>query len=271
MKKLVFGVFASAMLFSTSAMACSSCGLHEEDSSTPSSAAIYDKPSFIANLKKKTGITAVSIDKSVALKGFYKVYDGNNILYVRRDLKYLVKGSVYDLDTRQDITSRELIKKSSVDMTELKALKSITVGTGKLEAWVFTDPDCPICKIFDKYVKENISNYTIHFLMRPLKMHPNAKDKARAVLCESDFTAASTLEAFTTGGRQLTESEKGKRGCADTDLEKIEAYAAKYKINGTPTLISAYGLMNRGALVHDNLKRFLSFDPAKLNKEKATK
>lgn len=270
MKKLVFGIFASAMMFSSSAMACDSCEQHEEGTTKPV-AITYDKPEFIKKLKKKTGVSAVSVDESTALAGFYKVYDGNNILYISHDLKYLVKGSIYDLDTRQDITSKELIQKSSVDMVELKALKSITVGTGKIEAWVFTDPDCPVCKIFEKHVKKNVSKYTIHFLMRPLKMHPDARDKARTVLCTSGVAAASTLEEFTTGGRQLTESEKGARTCADADLEKIEAYAAKYKINGTPTLISAYGLMNRGALVDDQLEKFLSFDPAKLSKTKATK
>jgi len=268
-------VFLSLTLFGASSYACDSCGMDdtampenpfsESSHASTKTGSLYDMASVVNDILKHTGIHVVDIEQSKAMPDFYKIYDGNSIYYVRKDMKYLVRGNVFDLETKVDITAKELISRSLIDVKELKKLPSVNVGSGPLEMYVFTDPDCPVCKVFEHEISGSLSKYTIHYLMRPLEsLHPVAKAKSMSILCSDN--PVSRFEALAVKQSEFVPDEKDKK--CESKIDAIAKVADKHNINGTPTIVSKYGLMNRGALLVDDLDRFLEFDPSTLNKKK---
>jgi len=278
MKGFLYSAVAvfSFAVFGAPAFACDSCGMenktmsenpfsessHADNAITIKSVTSFDTATIINDILKHTGIQVVDIDASKALPDFYKVYDGNSIYYIRKDMKYLVRGNVFDLETKIDITAKELISRSLINVQDFKSLSSVTIGSGPLEMYVFTDPDCPVCKVFEHEISGNMSKYTIHYLLRPLeRLHPVAKAKSMSILCSDK--PVDRFEALAVKQSEFVPSESDKK--CKSKVNAIAKVADKYNINGTPTIVSKYGLMNRGALLGDDIDRFLKFDPSSLN------
>ena len=51
---------------------------------------------------------------------------------------------------------------------------SFSVGTGKKDLYVFTDPECPYCKKFEKLSQGLLDDYTVHTILFPLRFHKKA-------------------------------------------------------------------------------------------------
>ena len=92
-----------------------------------------------------------------------------------------ISGNIFTKDMK-NLTYERKMEMFAQKMKNVPLEKAIKVGKGKTSIVEFTDPDCPYCrKAFNFFSKRTDVTEYIFFL--PLPMHPNAKDKARYVLC----------------------------------------------------------------------------------------
>ncbi len=111
--------------------------------------------------------------------------------------------------------------------------KAIRIGTGKTMVIEFTDPDCPFCRKAAAYFR-NRRDVTLYIFLKPLAMHPHAREKAQYILSASD--KAHAYDEVMTGKLDGKEpggiTPEGKRL-----LEEHAAIARKYKIDRVPSFI----------------------------------
>ncbi|MCT7910345.1 DsbC family protein [Arcobacter lacus] len=189
--------------------------------------------------------TKISRYEPSEIQGFYKVYlDNGNLFYVNPFNKLLVFGEIWtnkgfsitqnDKSKWQSELSQTILKSLNEDykVEDLtKVAKKITYGKGsnKYDFLIFTDPECPYCKMAEEYFeKQNVNLYVVFI---PLSLHKNAKEWSLKSLSSKDIK--STMKEIREGNIpdiKITENAK-------TDLKAMEELGTKIKVNGTPKII----------------------------------
>jgi thiol:disulfide interchange protein DsbC len=154
-------------------------------------------------------------------------------LYIDYSKKFLFSGTLMNLETKQDFTKERYVELNRVDPSSIPLGDAVVVGdpAAAIKVIVFDDPECPYCKklqpAMNEVVKER-KDVAFFIKMLPLKIHPNAREKAKAIVC------AKSLQL-------LEDSLAGKSipapSCETDQIEKNEALAAQLGVRSTPTLI----------------------------------
>ncbi len=247
MKKILLGLLASIAL-----VACNNS----------SNAATTVTPDQIkADLVKQVpGLTQIDQVNPTKIAGLYEVVVGRKIFYVSTDGKYAMFGNMVDLATKQSITDQRMQSLSKVDFSKLPldlAIKQVN-GDGSHKIAVFTDPDCPYCKMFEKQVVPQLKNVTIYSFIFPLPIHPNAANDAKKIWCSKD--RAATWAAW----MQKDTALPTDTSCDTSGLDTIMKIGTEtVQVDGTPTLILETGEMIPGMLPADQLNAKL--DPSSSN------
>ncbi|MDD3056175.1 MAG: DsbC family protein [Aliarcobacter sp.] len=190
--------------------------------------------------------TVVSKYEPSEIQGFYKVYlDNGNLFYVNPFSKLLLFGEIWTNNgfsiTQNDRTQwqQELSKTLVEDLKKdyksedlKKAAKKIKYGTGskKYEYVLFTDPECPYCKITEEYF-ENDKNLDLYIVFTPLDFHKNAKDWSLKALSSKDLKQAiKDIKENKIPNVEITETAK-------KDFQAMQDLSNKLKVNGTPRII----------------------------------
>ena len=170
--------------------------------------------------------------------GFYEAIASGQFVYVSKDGRYVLDGTVFDVAGQRDLTaeSRARIRKSALD--RIGPDKRIVFAPKDPKAirhrvTVFTDPDCPFCRRFhdqiDGYIARGIA---VEYLFFPLSIHPGADRKAEAVWCADDRQTAFTAA--------MAGKDPGKATCPNP-VSELAALAQKIGITATPTTLAADG------------------------------
>ena len=154
------------------------------------------KPSDISGVEKNLKLlypkTKFQSVKNTPIPGIYEVVMGRNVAYVGEDGRYFIFGHLFDMETQTDLTEDVAQENVKIDFATLplqQAIKTVK-GDGKRIVAVFSDPDCPYCKKLEQELAK-INNVTIYTFLFPLgDLHPDAKDKADAIWCAKDKSAA---------------------------------------------------------------------------------
>lgn len=236
MKKLLLGLMASVAL-----VAC--------NNSTNSAAVSTDK--IKADLVKQVpGLTQVDQVNPTKVSGLYEVVVGRKIFYVSTDGKYAVFGNMVDLGTKQSVTEQRMQEIAKVDFSKLPldlAIKQV-IGDGSRKIAVFTDPDCPYCKMFEKQVVPQLNNVTVYSFLFPLPIHPNAASDAKKIWCSKDRSA--TWAAW----MQKDTALPSDTSCDTSDLDKVMKIGTELvQVDGTPTIVFENGQIVPGMLPPDQL------------------
>ena len=218
----------------------------------------------------KTRITGVDC-KSV-ISGLCEVTAGSNLFYASRDGRYVVVGSVLDLEKKVDLTDERLRQLAAVDgatrsiggtvtpppasvppsriSVDLPLGNAIVHHPGApIKVKVFSDFSCGYCRAFFSQLAASseieITEYPIAVLGEESRL------KAKSVLCAADRVAASDA---TYAGRTV----QGAGGCtgAEKAIDDNTRFARAHGIVGTPTIVRADGAMNPGYLDPAALKTF---------------
>ncbi len=159
---------------------------------------------------------------------------------VTKDMKYTFFGTAFDNEIKKEI----IFKK---DMSKYIKNSNFTYGKGKDEYLVFTDPQCPYCKKFEKFLKESNleEKVKVHYILYPLSHHGEALDMSRFILNQS--TNAKKLSAsydVTVIGSSIYQNIP----YSEQDIKKLDSIIADNKkmvetlgIMGTPTLVDSNG------------------------------
>lgn len=195
--------------------------------------------SIKANLKKNYEqlIGPVSQVNRTPMVGLYEVVTGDQIFYTDKSVQYLIDGSMFDLKKRVNITEARSRTLFAVDFNKLPldlAIKKVK-GDGSRKMAYFTDPNCGFCKKLEQELKE-VNNVTLYLFLYPI--FEGSAEKVQGVLCSADKVKA--WDDLMLNGVQPA---PGK--CA-VPTDKVRQLGAKLKVNGTPALIFANGVINPG-------------------------
>ena len=184
--------------------------------------------------------------------GLYEIYtEDRQIIYTDEGVTVLIAGDILDAKTLKNLTEARMRVLGAIKPETLPlelAMKKVK-GNGKRKLVVFSDPDCPFCRKLEKELS-NITDVTIYTFVFPIgTLHPQAPDRARWIWCSADRQKAWD-------DYLLRNVMPPKKDCANP-LDTIQALGAKYRINGTPTLIFADGQVVPGVMPQDDLERAL--------------
>lgn len=166
-----------------------------------------------------------------------------DIIYVNKDVSVLIIGEMIDTKTKKSLTEESRVELTRIDPAQLplkNALKEVR-GKGERQLIVFSDPDCPFCKMLEKNIV-SLDNVTIYTFLYPLKaLHPQAETKARQIWCSKD--PIRNWHALMLTNQQ----PKGNDQCKNPIAENVEL-GQGLGLNGTPTIIFSSGNVVPGAL-----------------------
>lgn len=158
------------------------------------------------------------------------------VIYTNSEGKNYIVGNVFNVDTKENLTQKTASQYMTVSKEVLEKLeKSVNMTYGKGDKFVYyiTDPDCPFCKRFSPILKEwaNKNNVEVKVILYPLPIHPDAKPKAVAMVC--DKKGYDDIHRNVSTKNQCKEGEKA--------IEENMNLMQELGISGTPTVIGMNG------------------------------
>lgn len=208
------------------------------------------KKAVQAKLPPKAG-DVDSVTKTPFL-GLYEVNAGGDIFYTDENVTYLFLGEVVDAKTLQNLTEERRRKLNAIKWDTLPLNKAIKLvrGNGKRKIAVFSDPDCPFCKRFEKQML-SVNDVTIYTFLLPIaSLHPQAPEKSKDIWCSADRTKAWY-------DLMLKDVAVPDAPNCETPINEIAQIGQKHRINGTPTLVFADGRVVPGAVPASEVEKYL--------------
>lgn len=223
----------------------------------PATAAVAPKPgtpddralAAIRSLNDKVTVDRIG---AAPIPGFREVVVGGQVLYVSDDGRYLLQGSLYDVDRKKDL--------SQVGLAAVRRELLATVPKGdrivfapsnpKYTVSVFTDVECSYCRKLHQDIAEyNRRGIAIEYLAFP-RMGVASEDfrKMEAVWCAPDRRKA------------LTDAKNDRavpvRKCTSPVRMQYDI-GQRAGLTGTPMIITAEGVQMPGYMPPDALRAAL--------------
>jgi thiol:disulfide interchange protein DsbC len=191
------------------------------------------------NTKGKVIVRSISTSP---IAGVYVVETPTEVFYVDGTGRYGFAGAaLIDMQAQVDLTASHLEKVQRIKFDELplaQAIKEVR-GSGVRKIAVFEDPNCPICRVFTKFV-DQLDDVTVYKFMFPV-IGPESVPLARIAWCAPDRGAA--WRAIMAGQRPMG----ARQDCDTSGLVEIIKTGERYNIQNTPTVILANGKRMVGA------------------------
>jgi len=193
--------------------------------------------------------------KQAPLPGLYEVSIGPTILYMTGDGKFAVRGDIFDLEAKRNVTDERRMQARVASFKGLGENSPIrfpaTGGKARHEIYVFTDIDCGYCRKMHKEINQlNSAGITVNYLAFPRTgLDSESYDKAVAVWCAADRQAA------------LTEAKTGKKiqqAKCDNPVAEHYRLGEAMGVQGTPSVYSADGEELGGYIPAQELVRILN-------------
>ena len=159
------------------------------------------------------------------------------VIYTNREGKNIIVGNVFNLETKENLTQRTTTQHMTVSKDVLGKLENhvnIIEGEGDKYVYYINDPDCPFCQRFSpmlkKWAKEK--KVKIKVILYPLPIHPKAKAKSIALICDKK------------GYDDIHNKKLKTKNQCDAGKKAIEAnmqFLQQLGVSGTPTIIGMNG------------------------------
>jgi thiol:disulfide interchange protein DsbC len=175
--------------------------------------------------------------------GLYEVRFDDRLVYTDAKVTYVMVGSVFNADTKENLTDARLRKLNRVAWDSLPldlAFKRVK-GNGTRRMAIFADADCPFCRKLETDLK-SLDDVTIYTFLYPIdNLHPDASRKSAVIWCAAD--RAKAWDDFFASGKL----PDNKGDCA-TPIAETAALGTRLHIAATPTLVFADGTTVPGAI-----------------------
>jgi thiol:disulfide interchange protein DsbC len=163
-------------------------------------------------------------------------------IYIDFSKNYLVSGNIIRLSDKANVTQEQHASMNKVDISRIPLGDALLLGNPNAhkKVIVFTDPECPYCKKLHAELKEVVRrDPDIAFLIKlfPLKMHPNAYDISRSIVCNKSM---ELLEASFAG------KPVPPPLCESSAVDETLALVEELGIRSTPTLVMPDGMIVPG-------------------------
>ena len=182
------------------------------------------------------------------MAGLYEVVTGDHIFYTDKSAQYLIDGQMFDLKARQNITEARSRKLFAIDFNSLPldlAVKKVK-GNGSRKMAYFTDPNCGYCKKLEHELQD-VTDVTLYLFLYPI--FQGSDEKVQAIWCSKDKVKA--WDDLMLNGVQPAPAK------CDTPSAQVLALGKKLRVNGTPALIFANGVINPGYMPAADLNKAL--------------
>jgi len=193
-----------------------------------------------------TSITASPIP------GLYEVMVGTELFYISADGKYLLSGKLFDIDTRNDLTTPKLkqVKAQALDAVDEASMVIFSPKDYKYTITVFTDIDCGYCRKLHAEIDDyNARGIRVRYMMFPRAgIGSPSYQKAVNVLCSKDRNQAMTRSK---AGETLEEKH-----CENPVADQY-ALGQKLGVNGTPAIFLADGELVPGYIPAQRMESML--------------
>lgn len=186
------------------------------------------------------------------MPGLYEIrVDGTEIYYTDAEGNFLIQGQLIDTRSRRNLTEERIDKLTAIDFQSLPLKDAFTIvrGNGKRKLAVFEDPNCGYCKRFERDLQK-VDNITVYLFLYPI-LGQDSVDKSRNIWCAKDRVKAWQ-------DAMLRDQALASTNCDISALQRNVELGRKYKINGTPTLITTDGNRVPGAISTAQIEKLLA-------------
>jgi thiol:disulfide interchange protein DsbC len=203
----------------------------------------------IGKILKKGRISSIEPSQ---VDGLYEVMVGPEIFYVSADGKYLLSGNLYDMETREDLTTPKVSRAKAEAIEAVGEENMVVFAPEKTEhtVTIFTDIDCGYCQKLHNEIKDyNDLGISVRYMMFPRAgIGSEAYDKAVTVLCSDDRNDAMTRSK---AGEKLAKKE------CDNPVEQHYALGKTLGVKGTPAIFLDSGEMLPGYIPAQRMSAIL--------------
>lgn len=167
------------------------------------------------------------------------------VLYMDFEKKHIIYGAVVKASSQDNLTKKTLEGSFRVDISGIRLDEALTLGNEKAgtKVIVFTDPACEYCAKLHAEIKKVLkkrNDLLFYIVLYPLKkLHPSSYETAQAIQCGKSLKLLEAAYA----GKKLPAA-----GCRSKVVDDNIAFAEKYGISGTPTIIFPNGTIHFGYL-----------------------
>jgi len=200
---------------------------------------VFKHTPFYSQLKSYVKDKKVKI-KGVEKKDFYilTLSDDKRTLgdlAITKDLKYTIQGRI--IDNKKSVVVEP---NYPADLSVVKDGVMFSIGHGKKELFVVTDPECPFCRKFEKEAEQNKlgERYTIHIIFLPLPFHKDAKPMVEYILsADKKSDQAKRFQAVLKGSDEWKNFKptKAQKLKVKKLLEKSAKAVNELNVKGTPS------------------------------------
>ena len=196
-------------------------------------------------------LTKIDEVRTTPMQGLYEVRVGTDVFYTDAQGNYLIQGELIDTQARRNLTEDRIKALTAVKFSDLPLNDAIKVvqGKGERHIAVFADPNCGYCKRFERDM-QSVDNVTMHVFLIPI-LSPDSVEKSRNIWCAKD--QAKAWQDYMLKGEKSTSAT-----CDTKALERNLAFAHKYKITGTPTIVFTDDTRVPGAISAKDVEKRLS-------------
>jgi thiol:disulfide interchange protein DsbC len=172
------------------------------------------------------------------IPGMYQVFSADAIVYVDRTGEYLIAGPMVATSSKTDLSQQALDNRDAIKFDQLpfdKAIKTVR-GNGARTVAVFADPDCPYCHNLEKELA-GLSDVTIYTFLFPItSLHPDARNKSRAIWCAPDRSEAWHDWMILDKGAPPPAAD-----CGQDPIDELSKLGPQLKIGSTPVVFLENG------------------------------
>lgn len=166
---------------------------------------------------------------------------------------FLLSGNIIRLADMTNVTQKYHAEMNRVDISSIPLDDALLLGSPSAgtKVIVFTDPECPFCSKMHTAMQEVVARDSdIAFLIKlfPLKMHPNAYEISKSIIC------AQSMELLELS---FAKQPVPPATCDTTAVDETLALVAELGINSTPTLVLPDGQVVPGFKQAEDLLRLL--------------
>jgi len=204
--------------------------------------------------EKLRGQAQIEAIKKAAWGDLYEVVvrgpEGPQIFYIDAKATVIIAGQAIDGKSGRNLTQQRLQKLSAIKWESLPFGDAITTtrDTGRRKIAVFSDPNCPYCKRFEKDLAK-LDDVTVHIFLYPV-ISPASVAQTKSVWCSKDRAKAWN-------DLMLRDIEPAAKPDCDTPVEKLVALGRKLGAASTPTWFLENGQRHSGALPLNEVRRLL--------------
>ena len=213
-------------------------------------------------LEQKFAGSAISnVSKTGYFGCVFEAMVEDKLIYTDRNADYVIIGSIYDTNTKTNLTElrQRKLNRVAIDKLPMNLAFKRVKGDGSRKLIIFSDADCPFCHRLEEEMR-GLDNVTIYTFLFPIdQLHPDAARKSKRIWCSADRQKAWD-EFFATG--KLPDN---KGDCGDP-VAQTQALGASLHIAATPTLIFEDGSILPGALPLAQIEQELANARAEVKK-----